>query len=178
MKKNNFPRMHVSYYVSDIQQSVKFYDTFFNVPATKVKQGYAKYVLESPSLIISFIENKEKVKHQFGHLGFQLETTEELTNSLNRIQAAGLKVKEEMGTNCCYAKQDKFWVSDPDGYQWELYYFHEDVEFNDPHFSHQSQEACCSPTLKTATAEACCTPEQKQKARLQLSELHASEKCC
>ncbi len=73
-KKSNFPRMHVSLYVSDIQKTVEFYNTFFGVSVNKVEKGYAKYILDQPSLIISFIENKERVKSNFGHLGFQVET--------------------------------------------------------------------------------------------------------
>ena len=53
--------------------------------------------------------------------------------------------KEEIGTACCYAIQDKFWVNDPDGVQWEVYYFHEDVEFNDPHYQSTEASACCTP---------------------------------
>ena len=65
---STFPRMHVSLYVSNLAASVNFYSTFFGQPATKVKPGYAKYVLDSPSLIISFIENPERVQANFGHL--------------------------------------------------------------------------------------------------------------
>ena len=77
MKTNQFPRMHVSLYVSDIQRSVGFYTKLFGQEPTKVKPKYAKFTLESPSLIISFVENKERVQQNFGHLGFQVETIEE-----------------------------------------------------------------------------------------------------
>jgi hypothetical protein len=52
--------------------------------------------------------------------------------------------KEEIGTSCCYARQDKFWVNDPDGVQWEVYYFHQDTEFNDPHYESTEASACCA----------------------------------
>ena len=151
-----FPRMHVSLYVSDIQKSVDFYTQFFKQEPTKVKSNYAKYILESPSLIISFVENKERVQSNFGHLGFQVETLEDLNIKLWEAKKNNLVAKEEVGKNCCYAKQDKFWVNDPDGVQWEVYYFHEDAEFNDPHY-------------ETNEATACCTPQDKKK--VQLSEL-------
>ena len=133
MKTNPYPRMHVSLYVNDIQKSVAFYNQFFGQEAVKVKPNYAKYVLESPSLIISFVENKERVQSNFGHLGFQVESIEELNSPMADAEQKGLLSKKEIGTNCCYAKQDKFWANDPDGVQWEVYYFHEDAEFNDPH---------------------------------------------
>ena len=139
--------MHVSLYVSNLAASVNFYSTFFGQPATKVKPGYAKYVLDSPSLIISFIENPERVQSNFGHLGFQVETFEEMSNRLVKARAQGIVSKEEIGTSCCYAVQDKFWATDPDGVQWEVYYFHEDAEFNDPYYESQDASACCMPPV-------------------------------
>ncbi|MGB0369531.1 MAG: hypothetical protein ACPGD8_09005, partial [Flavobacteriales bacterium] len=75
---------------------------------------------------------------------FQVETEAEMFNRLESVKAAGLGTMEEIGTNCCYAKQDKFWVADPDGYRWEVYYFHADVEWNDPSLEAKG-ESCCSP---------------------------------
>jgi predicted enzyme related to lactoylglutathione lyase len=104
-QQNPFPRMHVSLYVSDLNQSVAFYNQFFGQEPVKVKSGYAKYVLEKPSLIISFVENPEQVQANFGHLGFQVETVEELNERLWKARGQGIVSKEETGTNCCYAKQ-------------------------------------------------------------------------
>ncbi len=142
--QNPFPRMHVSLYVSDIAKSIDFYTTFFGQQPVKVKPRYAKFVLSEPSLIISFVENKERVQSKFGHLGFQVETPEQLAGKLAEAKQNKLVTKEEIGTNCCYAKQDKFWVNDPDGVQWEVYYFHADAEFNDPHYEMQEADACCT----------------------------------
>ena len=160
---NPFPRMHVSLYVSNINKSVDFYTNFFGQEPTKVKPKYAKYVLESPSLIISFVENKERVQSNFGHLGFQVETLEDLNIKLWESKKKNLVAREETGTNCCYAKQDKFWVNDPDGVQWEVYYFHADAEFNDPHYEMNETSACCSP---------------QEKAKVQSGELINEEACC
>jgi catechol 2,3-dioxygenase-like lactoylglutathione lyase family enzyme len=156
--------MHVSYYVSDISKTVNFYTAFFGQEPTKVKPDYAKYVLESPSLIISFVQNPERVQSHFGHLGFQVDTLDELNQRLALAREKNLVSLEEMGTNCCYASQDKFWVTDPDGVQWEVYYFHADAEFNDPHYASQDAAACCTPpvlqTIDFAHPEPalCCTP--------------------
>jgi catechol 2,3-dioxygenase-like lactoylglutathione lyase family enzyme len=161
--KNPFPRMHVSLYVSDLQKTVEFYTSFFGIEPVKTKPGYSKYILEEPSLIISFVENKERVQENFGHLGFQVETVEDLNLKLWEAKKKNLVTREETGTACCYAKQDKFWINDPDGIQWEVYYFHEDVEFNDPHY-------------ETEAATACCTPDQKEKKNL--SSLTTEKSCC
>ena len=160
----SFPRMHVSLYVSNLAASVNFYTTFFGQAAEKIKPGYAKYLLEKPSLIISFIENPERVQQNFGHLGFQLETVEEMSEWLNKARLQGIVSKEEIGTSCCYAIQDKFWATDPDGVQWEVYYFHEDAEFNDPHYASQDASACCMPPVS-------------QKEKISLSELTTVNTC-
>jgi len=144
--------MHVSLYVSDLKDSLSFYTAFFGHEPLKVKPGYAKYVLEQPSLIISFVENKERVQQNFGHLGFQVETPEELQSRLEVAKAKNLVSRQETGTSCCYAKQDKFWATDPDGVQWEVYYFHEDAEFNDPHYA--NDVACCA--VSSAEAKTSC----------------------
>lgn len=160
-----FPRMHVSLYVSDLQQTITFYNTFFNQSPSKEKPKYVKYELEEPALIISFIESKDKVKANFGHLGFQVGTPMELNNRLERLKAANLVALEEVGTKCCYAVQDKFWVNDPDGHQWEIYFFHKDVDFNDPHYALSSSdelventvlEVANSNEVKVLAKQACC----------------------
>ena len=165
--KKDYPRMHVSLYVSNLENTIKFYKGFFGVVPNKVKSGYAKFILEEPSLIISFIENKDRVQSNFGHLGFQLETKELMLDKLDSARLLGIVSKEEIGTACCYAVQDKFWAEDPDGVQWEVYYFHEDVEFNDPHYTGGDSNACCMPEepkelklveLKINTSTESCTP--------------------
>ena len=162
MDDKTFPRMHVSLYVGNIAQTVAFYDTFFKHPADKVKAGYAKYMLSEPALIISFVENAKLVRPEFGHLGFQVATQAVLDQRLQDDKTLQLVSLEEKDTACCYAKQDKYWVTDPDGYRWEVYYFHEDVEFNDPRYQEEA-EACCSPTMTTkpelplAEVSSCCS---------------------
>ena len=152
-KNTVFPRMHVSLYVSNIVRTVSFYDRFFNKEADKVQPGYAKYELESPGLIISFVENASRAGESFGHLGIQVGTAQALNTELAKATSLGLHPDIETGTNCCYARQDKFWVTDPDGYKWEVYHFHEDVEFNDPHYATGENEQCCAPEMVTQQPE-------------------------
>ena len=113
MKSSPFPRMHTSFYVSDIEKTVAFYNTFFGQEPTKVRPFYAKYILDSPSLIISFIESPDKVNANFGHIGIQVETQDEMYRRFFEAKTKGLELVEEIGVSCCYAKQDKFWVNDP-----------------------------------------------------------------
>ena len=143
----NFPRMHVSVYVKNIYQTADFYTNFFGQNPDKIKPDYCKFTLDEPSLIISFVQNKEKVSREFGHLGIQVASIADLESRLKEMNVRSIDALEEMGTNCCYANQDKFWVTDPDGYMWEVYYFHEDVEWNDPRYQIQQEGACCTPDL-------------------------------
>jgi catechol 2,3-dioxygenase-like lactoylglutathione lyase family enzyme len=166
MKETTFPRMHISLYVSDLTATVNFYSTFFGQPASKVKKGYAKYELTEPGLIISFIENPERVQSSFGHLGIQVGTKEEMERKLEVARAQGIVSSEEIGVSCCFSVQDKFWADDPDGFQWEVYYFHEDVEFNDPKFKEEDASACCMPL------------EREEKKIVQIAQVTASENSC
>lgn len=173
---SQFPRMHVSLYVSDISKSVNFYTGFFGQEPVKVKPGYAKYVLDKPSLIISFVENKDRVQSNFGHLGFQVETPEQLNERLADAKRKNLVSREEMGTNCCYATQDKFWVNDPDNVQWEVYYFHADAEFNDPHYALAEASACC--TVSTSEVKSGCSCNADVTSLTGIKKQTVKSSCC
>ncbi|MFT6846144.1 MAG: catechol 2,3-dioxygenase-like lactoylglutathione lyase family enzyme [Flavobacteriales bacterium] len=147
MENIQFPRMHVSLYVKDITKTVAFYSTFFNQAPIKHMPDYAKFELAAPGLIISFVQNESRVASNFGHLGIQVASPEALLKRLDTARVNKLEVFEEMGTNCCYAEQDKFWVADPDGHQWEIYFFHADATFNDPKYQSKAEEACCTPPV-------------------------------
>ena len=156
MNTPSFPRMHISLYVKSIGETLDFYTKFFGKVPEKVKPGYAKWILEQPALVISFVEKPDRVEFGFGHLGFQVETVGELKSKLELMNAYKFNTREEMGTSCCFALQDKFWIADPDGYQWEVYVFHEDVQFNDPHHA-----------IVTVDNESCCAPVEKDKVRME-----------
>jgi len=164
--------MHVSLYVTNIQESINFYSKFFNQDPEKIKPGYAKYLLNQPPLIISFVENKDRVQSNFGHLGFQVETLEELQLRTELAKSLNLISKEEKNSNCCYAKQDKFWVNDPDNIQWEVYYFHEDAEFNDPHFHISHEVNCCTVSSHDVKNSCGCNASIENKENIK------TEVCC
>lgn len=163
----SLPRMHVSLYVTNIYQTADFYTRFFGQDPDKIKPDYCKFTLAEPSLIISFVQNPDKVGSNFGHLGFQIESMEELETRLGSARSSNLPVMEEMDTNCCYANQDKFWVKDPDGYLWETYLLNKDVAWNDPRYQKDTNAvACCTPTSPAAKPKVNlskiqnnCTPE-------------------
>ncbi len=155
MKQIELPRMHMSLFVADINQTTSFYQKFFGIDPSKQKPGYVKFELANPGLIISFIQGENPKGHELGHLGIQVESMKALHEKKISLEGM-LEMTEEHQTNCCYALQDKFWVSDPDGYKWEVYYFHEDVDQNDPEYAEEG--ACCAPTplLNNEKEVACC----------------------
>ena len=136
--------MHAGLYVSDLQRTIAFYTRFFGTGPVKVKPGYAKFELQSPPFVISFNECQGHAVPPFGHLGFRVPTPEALVAWLADARKHGLVVREEKETRCCYARQDKFWVTDPDGIHWEVYHFLEDTEVNDPEYAAGAGHACCS----------------------------------
>lgn len=140
MSKKLFPRMHISYQVSDIENSIAFYTKFFEVDPVKVKPGYAKFILQKPSLNISFIENKKGGNPHTAHFGIEVNDPDLLKQKLGNAMHHDLPIDLEKDVQCCYAKQDKFWVTDPDGYRWEVYQFLEDSEI----LSDKEETTCCS----------------------------------
>ncbi len=126
--------------VSNIHNSINFYQKLFGTEPVKVEKGYAKFDLDNPGLVISFIEAPDKVAKDFGHLGFRVNSDEELRSKKTDLEKEIEIALEEENTACCYAIQNKFWVNDPDGYEWEVYHFLEDTKSNEKKYS---AVGCC-----------------------------------
>lgn len=134
MDKTTFPKMHVGLKVRDLHATIKFYTALFGCEPTKIEDKYTKFMLEEPPLVISFSEKPEAVNpdDKRAHYGFQVASPEELAKKFMEVKERGLEVYNiETGARCCFALQDKFWVKDPDGLLWEIYYFYKDVKEND-----------------------------------------------
>ena len=116
-------KLHLSLPVTDLAATEAFYATLFNARPSKKKGDYLKFEPDEPPLNISFtpVSKQERPETQ-RHLGIQFPSQEDLDRSFERLSAAHLVHVTRESSICCYANQDKFWVSDPDGYQWELYY--------------------------------------------------------
>jgi len=89
------------------------------------------------------------------HMGVQLPSRDDVVTQLERVKAAGLPVREEFGVDCCHANQDKFWVEDPDGVEWEVYVLNHDLEDESPALERESQ---APRGLRLAKAATCCAP--------------------
>jgi catechol 2,3-dioxygenase-like lactoylglutathione lyase family enzyme len=120
--------IHISLNVSDVGRSVAFYSRLFGEPAT-LKPGYAKFVSEEPGLHLALQEGPgEAGRGALSHLGVRVASTADVLRRRADLLEKGLTGEDEIGATCCYARQDKFWVSDPDGNRWEIYAVLEDVE--------------------------------------------------
>jgi catechol 2,3-dioxygenase-like lactoylglutathione lyase family enzyme len=120
-------RVQLALNVSDIDKAVEFYRKLFATEPAKRKPGYANFAIAAPPLKLVLIENAEKAG-TLNHLGVEVETDGEVKVAGDRLQQAGLAPFPENNVDCCYALQNKVWVSDPDGAPWEIYTVLEQTE--------------------------------------------------
>lgn len=115
-------KTHVALNVTNLSQSVAFYQAMFGVAPVKHKVDYAKFDLEQPALNLTMnLTDRVESRGALSHLGIQVDSSELVKQAIDRFKAAGLATFEEQDTNCCYALQDKVWVTDPDGNRWEIF---------------------------------------------------------
>src|SRR5919198_1068084 len=119
-------KAHVALYVGDVGRSVEFYHKLLGLEPCKVRRGYAKFDVAEPPLNLTLNERAGAVRGALSHMGIQVASTADVLALRERWRAAGLETFDEMGTSCCYALQDKTWVADPDGNEWEAFVVLED----------------------------------------------------
>ena len=139
----NALKPHVSLNVRDVAASVAFYEKVFGVAAAKLRPGYAKFDLETPTLNLSMREAPRSGVNA-SHFGIQVATAEDVALATARFQRLGLETHVEQNTSCCYAVQDKVWVEDPDGNAWEVFVVKGDAPtMRGPGAT--GETACCVP---------------------------------
>jgi catechol 2,3-dioxygenase-like lactoylglutathione lyase family enzyme len=158
-------RLHVHVSVKDLPASIRFYQTLFGAKPTVAKSDYAKWMLDDPRVNFAISTNRQPVG--INHLGFQVDTDEELRGMRAQLESADARMIEENEQPCCYAKSDKYWVTDPTGVAWETFHtlgsipvYGEDTAV----FGHGSStapvespaRACCVPVPKAQPAASCC----------------------
>lgn len=113
-------RIQLALNVDKLDKAVAFYSTLFNTAPAKLKDGYANFAIADPPLKLVLVENPGK-GGAINHLGLEVETSEEVLAEIARLTGKGLFTEEQIGTTCCFATQDKVWVTGPDGRKWEIY---------------------------------------------------------
>jgi catechol 2,3-dioxygenase-like lactoylglutathione lyase family enzyme len=121
-------KVHLHMHVSDLAKSREFYEKFLGGDPVKVKQGYVKFLPAWAPVNLALSTGGPVGAGTIDHVGVQVDSIETVMAHLARVKSAGLPVTEEMGVNCCHANQDKFWVKDPDGVEWEVYHLNYDLE--------------------------------------------------
>jgi catechol 2,3-dioxygenase-like lactoylglutathione lyase family enzyme len=150
-------RVQLALNVSDVDAAVAFYSKLFDTPPAKRRAGYANFAVESPPLKLVLIENPDAAG-TLNHLGVEVATTDEVTAAAGRLQSEGLETATEDNVTCCYAVQDKVWVSDPDQAPWEIYTVLADADRLSPSVSDEAEGGCCAsqaPVEAAATAGCC-----------------------
>jgi catechol 2,3-dioxygenase-like lactoylglutathione lyase family enzyme len=152
-------RVQLAINVNDLSESIAFYSKLFDSEPAKVRPGYANFAVSEPPLKLVLIENPGR-GGSLNHLGVEVEDVDTVDAIQSRLADAGLASVDERDTTCCYAKQDKFWVTGtPNGEAWEVY----TVLADSPTPNGEAEgQACCSTALidaspgQEAAASACC----------------------
>lgn len=164
-------RFHVHLHVEDLQTSIAFYSKLFSIQPARIENDYAKWMLEDPR--VNFAISTRGSKPGLDHLGFQVDSTEELIEMKAAAESAEMSTIDEGETSCCYARSEKHWITDPQGIAWE--HFH--TLGNIPVFNDTTRPvdgvACCAPVAqsdaacfppRTANTSSCCTPSSSKSS--------------
>ena len=156
-------RLHVHVSVTHLADSIRFYRTLFGTEPSVRHDDYAKWMLEDPRINFAISTRRQPVG--VNHLGFQVESDAELQAMRGRLHAADSQMIEERAQPCCYARSDKYWVTDPTGIAWETFHTLESIPVygeDTPVFDHgaSTTPVAASPPRSLGAPEAgsCCTP--------------------
>jgi catechol 2,3-dioxygenase-like lactoylglutathione lyase family enzyme len=150
-------RVQLALRVADLEGSIAFYSKLFGTEPAKRRPGYANFALAEPPLKLVLIEGTSGEPTRMDHLGVEVETTGEVTTATTRLAAEGLPTATEENSACCYAVQDKVWVTAPGGEPWEVYVVKADSDVLDK----AEDSACCAPAgeagpVMQPAATSCC----------------------
>ena len=139
-------RFHVHVAVDDLEKNIRFYSSVFGAEPTVRKADYAKWMMEDPR--INFAISKRGAKAGVDHLGFQVDTEEELSALRKQVADAEIAALDQPDATCCYARSEKYWIADPQGIAWETYHTLGEAEMygtDTKTREDQAAGACCAP---------------------------------
>jgi catechol 2,3-dioxygenase-like lactoylglutathione lyase family enzyme len=144
-------KVHLHLHASDLEKSRDFYRRFFGDNPVKEKPGYVKFLPAWAPVNLALSTGGPTGVGTVDHVGVQVDSPATVLEHLERVKASGIPVREEIGVDCCHANQDKFWVQDPDGVEWEVYYLNFDLEEETPRagvtmLPMAKEASCCAPT--------------------------------
>lgn len=160
-------RFHVHVSVADLGQSIRFYSQLFGSEPTVQKTDYAKWMLDNPR--INFAISMQRQPVGVNHLGFQVGNDEELRGMQAQLQAADARMIQEDEQPCCYARSDKYWVTDPTGIAWETFHSLGSIPVYGEDTAVFNHGASTAPTEATAAKAGCCVPAVKKDSKPEVS---------
>jgi catechol 2,3-dioxygenase-like lactoylglutathione lyase family enzyme len=128
-------RFHVGLHTSDLNRAVQFYRVLFGTQPARHHDDYARFEVDRPALVLALYPSPQEAGGALNHLGLRLSDSAALVEVQRRLEEHGIATQRQEGVECCYARQTKFWVTDPDRVLWEVYTLHEDIDhsgFDDP----------------------------------------------
>lgn len=184
----NILKPHLAINVRDVESSIEFYKKMFGIEPSKVRTGYAKFDVQAPALNFTLNQMPFGEQGALSHLGIQVASSEDVRAVKASWEERGLLARDELQTDCCFALQDKAWVKDPDGNEWEVFVVLED---NLPEVSERTA-GCCIPaaaetqvsaerascgceSVAPAEGEGACCDTQAKKFNI---EVKAGASCC
>jgi catechol 2,3-dioxygenase-like lactoylglutathione lyase family enzyme len=154
-------KAHLALNVRNVEKSIEFYRKMLRLEPSKVRVGYAKFDVQNPPLNLTLNQADVRERGALSHLGIQVASTADVLAKRQEWMDAGLITRDEMQTDCCYATQDKTWVRDPDGNEWEAFVVLQDnLQVTAPcECGNKVLEADAEvPVLGTVSQATCCAP--------------------
>lgn len=151
-------KAHLALNVRNVVRSTEFYNKMLGIEPSKVRTGYAKFDVQNPPLNLTLNEGAFTERGALSHMGIQVGSTEDVLAMREKWAKAGLVTRDEMQTNCCYATQDKTWVRDPDGNEWEVFVVLQDnlPETSPCECGEKLSDAVPQVGVSTAIPTSCC----------------------
>jgi catechol 2,3-dioxygenase-like lactoylglutathione lyase family enzyme len=128
-------RFHVGLHTSDLNRAVGFYRVLFGTEPARHHGDYARFEVDQPALVLALYTSPQEAGGVLNHLGLRLPDSAVLVELQRRLEEHGIATQRQEGVECCYSRQTKFWVTDPDRVLWEVYTLHDDIDhsgFDDP----------------------------------------------
>ncbi|OBK55142.1 ArsI/CadI family heavy metal resistance metalloenzyme [Mycobacterium kubicae] len=135
-------RVQLALNVDDLDSAITFYAKLFDTQPAKVKPGYANFTVANPPLKLVLLQNPGQ-GGTLNHLGVEVDSSDAVHAEIDRLDSAGMFTEEELGTTCCFATQDKVWVTGPDGERWEVYTVLADSDTFGAAGTEQAAPSCC-----------------------------------
>ena len=163
-------RVQLALRVGDLDASIAFYSRLFDAEPAKRRPGYANFAITEPPLKLVLLEGRAGEETRMDHLGVEVESTEIVTAATTRLAEAGLATQVEDNTTCCYAVQDKVWVTGPGNEPWEVYTVTADAR--------PDLEGKTEPALSEVAGDGTCCTDQATESATHPETAQPAAACC